>query len=92
MLNSRAKAYQRLFESDDGKFVLYDLYKLCRIDKISYVENSPDKTAFNEGAKYVMHYVKGLLKQSTVELDRFLEEQKPHHNNILKGIKNDRRK
>ncbi len=83
----KSKAYKAVFETEEGKIVLNDLYKLCKINNPSYVENSPDKTAFNEGAKYVAYYIKNNLNQSSTDIDKFLEEHSKSfsNNNILKG-------
>lgn len=85
----KTKAYKTVFESDEGQIVLQDLYKLCKINQISYVEGCPDKTAFNEGVKYVAHYIKNTLGQSIADIDKMLEDYKKSAN--LKGIKNVRR-
>jgi hypothetical protein len=88
----KIKSYQKVFGSEEGRIVLHDLYKLCKINNPSYVENSPDKTAFNEGVKYVAYYLKNTLKQSTADIDKFLEEyDKSAKRNILKGVNNVRR-
>ena len=82
----KVKSYHKTFGSVEGKIVLNDLYRLCKIDQPSYVENSPDKTAFNEGVKYVAYYIKNTLKQSTADIDELLKEQKESaKRNILRS-------
>ena len=80
IFTKKRKAYKDTFSTDSGKIVLADLYKLCKTDNLSYVENSPDKTAFNEGAKYVALYIRNTLKQRTEDIEKLLEE----HSNKLK--------
>ncbi len=59
MFNSKRlnRAYQRLFEMPDGKVVLGDL--LSRFHGISstFVEGSPDLSAFREGERNVILYI-----------------------------------
>lgn len=90
LFKTRAKNYKKAFGTEEGKQVLNDLYKVCKINQPSYVENSPDKTAFNEGAKYVVHYIRGILKQSTEDVDKLLKEHKEsfkRNNNTFKRSK-----
>lgn len=86
MWKKKANMYKLAFSTEEGKYVLNDLYKFSKISHPSYVENSPDKTAFNEGAKAMAYYIKNTLKQSAADVDKFLEEySKSTNNNILKG-------
>ena len=89
ILTRKSKAYEETFSTDSGKLVLADLYRLCKTNNLSYVENSPDKTAFNEGAKYVALYIQGVLKQSPEDINKLLEEHaKKSSYNPLKGESN----
>jgi hypothetical protein len=82
----KVKAYHKVFDTPEGKIVLHDIYKIAGIDLPSYVENCPDKTSYNEGAKYVARHIKNTLNQSTADIDKFLEEQKKSaKRNILRS-------
>jgi hypothetical protein len=87
-INKKGITYKKVFESDEGKYVLNDIYKFCRITHPSYVEGSSHKTAFNEGAKSFAHYIKGVLKQSPTDIDALIEEYSKSNNyNVLKRSK-----
>ena len=75
-VTKKSKIYKKLFATEDGKFVLNDIYRFCRISSPSYVEGFNDKTAYNEGAKSFAYYLKAVLKQDTLDVDKFLEEQR----------------
>lgn len=89
-INKKNDTYKKLFESDEGKYVLNDIYKFCKINSPSYVEGYTDKTSFNEGAKSLAYYIKSILKQSSKDVDSFLEEyhEKSINYNALKGVRN----
>ena len=85
-VNKKRDTYKRLFETEDGKYVLNDLYRFCRINSPSYVEGYSDKTSFNEGAKSFAYYVKNILKQSSIDVETFIEENSKNINyNPLKS-------
>jgi hypothetical protein len=44
-------AYQRLFDSSDGKIVLRDLMKKGFVTTSTFVANDPHQTALNEGSR-----------------------------------------
>ena len=46
-------AYQRLFDTEDGKAVLYDLMKSCHM-ATSTMDATSQELAFNEGARSVV--------------------------------------
>jgi hypothetical protein len=75
-VTKKSKIYKKLFSTEAGKFVLADIYKFCRISSPSYVEGYKDKTAYNEGAKSFAYYIKTVLKQDTLDVDKFLAEQR----------------
>jgi hypothetical protein len=84
IFKKKLKLYKKVFESPEGKEVLLDLYKVCRIDQLSYVENSSHKTSYNEGVKFVAHYIKNTLRQSDQDIDKMLDDQrKSNLNNKL---------
>lgn len=89
-LNKKQEMYKKVFESEEGKYVLNDIYKFSKINFPSYVEGYSDKTAFNEGAKSLAYYIKNVLKQDSKDVDTLLDEYKKHsiNYNALKGVKN----
>lgn len=71
-LTSKSTRYKNVFSSDEGKFVLSELYRFCGMDRPSYVEGCPDRTAYNEGLKRAALHIKGVLKQSNADIDKLL--------------------
>lgn len=61
----RARAYKRLFQTDDGKIVLEDLEVYCGFYKPSVSEQSPNtlQTHFNEGKRRVYLRINGFLRR-----------------------------
>ena len=55
-----AKQYKRVFDSDEGKFVLADLKKRCFADVSTFDEN-PRTHAHNEGARSVYLTIQHML-------------------------------
>jgi len=51
----RTKAYQAVFETDNGKLVLEDLKSFCGFENCSVCEQNPNslQTHFNEGKRRV---------------------------------------
>ena len=80
-LFTRKSNYRTVFESEEGKVVLADLYKFCGLDRPSYVENSSDRTAYNEGMKRVALRIKGILNQDEEQLKQLLNQH--DQNNIV---------
>jgi len=86
--NKKSKIYKKVFESEEGKYILKDIYRFCRINHPSYVEGYQDKTSFNEGAKSFAYYVKNILNQSDADVDQFIAEyNKASNYNALKRSK-----
>ncbi len=80
-MNKEVKeSYQKLFDSDEGKIVLADIYRICKLDALSYMEGHADKTFFNEGAKFVALYIKKALSHSDKDVDKFIVESKRINN------------
>jgi hypothetical protein len=54
-----ARAYARAFdpETQDGRALLADLARYCRVGQTSFVAGDPHQTAFNEGARDVFLHV-----------------------------------
>jgi len=53
--------YHRTFLSTHGQNVLADLSKLCRETQSTFVIGSPDQSAFFEGGRNVMIYIRQKL-------------------------------
>ncbi len=88
LLNKKNRIYKKIFNSEEGKYILNDIYKFCRIHSPSYVEGSSHKTAYNEGAKSFAYHIQSILKQSDIDISKFIEEYNKNNNhNILKGNK-----
>ena len=83
---SRRKSYKEVFESEAGKYVLADLYKFCGMDKPSYMEGSPDRTAYNEGLKRVGLRIKAILKHSDEELENIAKQYNNNQINQPRGL------
>lgn len=79
-LTSRNRQYKNVFESEEGKLVLAELYKFCGLNRPSYVEGNPDRTAYNEGLKRVAYHIRSILKQSDKDIDKLLEDYSNHNN------------
>jgi|GEM_PF-1465237 len=57
-------AYRRLFDTPDGKIVLKDLAKFCRIADPTHVPGDPTTSALNEGARCVFLHVSAMCRLS----------------------------
>lgn len=64
-----ARAYKRLFATDDGKRVLADLEKFCGLYTTSVCEQHPNalQTFFAEGRRRVFLRIQGFLRRKTDE-------------------------
>ncbi len=72
-LNTKNNKYKKVFlDNYEGEYVLAEIYKFCGVDRPSYVEGSPDRTAYNEGMKRVALHIKGILKQSGTDVDKII--------------------
>ncbi len=49
-----AKAFKRLFSSEDGVKVLNHLSRFCMEKRSTFCPGAPDMTAFNEGGRTVI--------------------------------------
>ncbi len=72
VLSSRNNNYRKVFSDNEGEYVLADIYKFCGMDRPSYVEGSPDRTAYNEGMKRVALRIKGIMNQSSHDVDKLV--------------------
>ena len=57
-LTELVRAYNRLFASEDGKRVLEDLSRACYESAVTFVNQNPTGTAFNEGKRFVMLHIR----------------------------------
>ena len=62
-INDNIKLYQRIFKSEDGEKLLEDLEKRCNVESTSFSKD-PYETAFREGQRSVILYIKNILKQN----------------------------
>ena len=74
LFTTRSKAYKKVFESEEGKMVLADIYKFSKLNKSRFVPGQPDITAFQEGAAAVALHIKAVLKQDEKEIEKLLEQ------------------
>lgn len=73
-LMTRKKAYDRVELTEEGKKVFADIYKFSGINRPSYVEGNPDRTAYNEGMKRVALHIKGILNQSDIDVEKVIAD------------------
>ena len=69
VLKKRA-AYRECFSTPQGREVLKDLYKVCRVTDTTHVPCESHETAFNEGMRRVFNHIFGLMhpkKEATAE-------------------------
>jgi len=65
-INDNIKIFQRVFKSPDGEKVLEDLEKRCNIHTSSFSQD-PYETAFREGQRSVVLFIKSTLKKQPKE-------------------------
>ena len=61
-------AYQRLFETDDGKLVLLDLLAAGNLLQTSVIVDAPHMTSFNDGKRALALHIIERLRWSEGEL------------------------
>ena len=54
-------AYKALFESQEGQLVLDDLSKQCYEKAVTFVDQNPTGSAFNEGKRFVLLHVRSMM-------------------------------
>lgn len=71
--------YHRTFLSPEGANVLEDLSSVCREHRQTFVPGSPDESAFLEGGRAVILYIRSMVaaKPDEVETPRALTEDEP---------------
>ena len=62
------QAYNRLFNSEDGKVVLEDLTKVC-FGKTTTINEMPHVMAANEGQRMVILHINSRMRLDTVKLE-----------------------
>jgi len=65
-------AYQRCFDSEDGRLVLNDLMKSCHMMGTT-LGNTPQETAFNEGARSVVVRILKTFHTDISQLEKLIE-------------------
>jgi len=53
--------YKKIFKSDDGKMVMDDLEKRCFYNTSTYNSKEPNETAFFEGQRTVLLFIKSMI-------------------------------
>jgi len=71
--------YHRTFLAPAGANVLEDLSSVCREKRSTFVPGSTDETAFLEGGRSVMIYIRSMIaaKPDEVETPKALTEDEP---------------
>ncbi len=69
----KADTFQRLFESNDGKLVLYDLMRHFHFMRSSY-DKDPLAMAFKEVERNVLLYIMSALKVDIEEAKQYIEQ------------------
>lgn len=65
-------SWKKVFDSKDGRDILYDLALYCRINKTSFVPNDPHQTAFNEGSRDVFLHICSMLSLSHTDITNII--------------------
>jgi len=78
-------AYHNVFETEDGKTVLYDLMEKSRFFS-STVGGSPEITARNEGQRELVVFILSELKKDISELKEFIDQQEEQKNDYRQGL------
>lgn len=71
------EAYEKIFNSEEGKKVLEDLEKNCFVKTTTFPFNQPSALllAFNEGKRAVILHIRTMLEWDIEKLKRFLEQE-----------------
>lgn len=70
-------AYQNLLGPDNaqGRLILADLARYCRVGETSFVAGDPHQTAFNEGARDVFLHIAECAGLDPTDFPELLEPQ-----------------
>lgn len=69
------KLYKSVFDSENGKKVLWDLMKVSGYTTTNFDEN-PYKTAYNEGARSMVTRVINLVEMDASKIKTMLDEHR----------------
>ena len=61
------KSYKIVFESDEGKKIIEDLEKRCHEFVTTHDKNNSHETAFLEGQRSVLIFMKGMINKNLEE-------------------------
>ena len=83
--------YQTVFNSPEGKNILHDLLRECRVFMTSQDAVNPHNTAFNEGKRSVGLFIQSRLRMDNVPaMMSLLQEKAPNDNQRPNGDTNAR--
>jgi len=61
------EAYQRIFNSDDGKIIISDLEKRCHFWSTTNVKGDSHESAYMEGQRSVLLFIKSMLQNDNTK-------------------------
>ena len=67
-LKDTLECYRHVFATDEGKMVLQDLEKRCGLFMCTFDPDSPHRSAFNEGQRNVLLYIRRMLELKPEQL------------------------
>lgn len=67
-------AYRRLFDSPEGKVVLYDLMKSCHVLQTVHTSGDPYETAYKEGERSVVLRILRTLRTNPEAIIKMMED------------------
>jgi hypothetical protein len=67
-IKNRAKDFQNVFGTEEGRRVLGDLINFCGADNQIFVPNDPHSTSFNAGKHRVMQHIQSILNYKNEEM------------------------
>lgn len=73
-LKSLQQAYNKTFESEEGRKVLTDLYKIC-FKNSSTINEMSHIMFFNEGHRAVLLHIETMMKMNLYKLKEMQDEQ-----------------
>ena len=72
--------YKKVFGSEQGKKVLYDLARNHFLLRPSYVKGDTYETAFNEGQRNVVLRILSILKMDELQLIEMIKQREGEQN------------
>ena len=73
-LSKRRSCYHQTFGTEVGKWVLTDLATLFWMMGTTHVPGSTDDSAFNEGSRYVIHWIYSQLSTTADDVRARVDE------------------